>query len=208
MVLTGAMRPATSREADGPAQPPMRSPSLPGRREPAWSWPSPASLHRPDVRKVHSSRLDAFSSAGAGPLGRIEAGRLEAMRPWPAESALGLELLPPAGAPWPWVEIVASAAGVDGRAVRALADAGVDGLVVAATGNGSVHRELAAALEQAASPAGIPVLRATRCLDGGVARREEPSAFASAGDLTPVKARVELVLQLLRARRPGGAAPG
>jgi len=57
-------------------------------------------------------------------------------------------------------------------------------------------------------PAGIPVWRATRCLDGGVAAKDEPSAFASAGDLTPVKARVELVLQLLRARRPGGAAPG
>ncbi len=52
---------------------------------------------------------------------------------------------------------------------------------------------------------GIPVLRATRCLDGGVAAKDEPSAFASAGDLTPVKARVELVLQLLRARRPGGS---
>src|SRR3712207_8099178 len=52
---------------------------------------------------------------------------------------------------WPWVEIVHSNAGADGRAVDLLAAAGVRGLVVAGTGNGSVH----VALEQA-------LLRATR----------------------------------------------
>jgi L-asparaginase len=203
------MRPATSREADGPRNlaDAIAVAAQAGRAGVVVAFAGTLHSAR-DVRKVHSSRLDAFASGDAGPLGRIEAGRLDVMRPWPAEDALGLECLPPAGAPWPWVEIVASAAGVDGRAVRALVGAGVDGLVVAATGNGSVHRELAAVLEQAALPAGIPVLRATRCLDGGVAAKEEPSAFASAGDLTPVKARVELVLQLLRARRPGDAAPG
>ena len=87
------------------------------------------------------------------------------------------------------------------RVVRALVAAGVDGLVVAATGNGSIHRELATALEEAA--ARIPVLRATRCLAGGVAEKAG-ARFASAGELTPVKARVELLLQVLAARRPGG----
>ena len=209
VVLTGAMRPATSREADGPRNlaDAIAVAAAAGRAGVVVAFAGTLHSAR-DVRKVHSSRLDAFASGDAGPLGRIEAGRLDVMRPWPAEDALGLECLPPAGAPWPWVEIVASAAGVDGRAVRALVGAGVDGLVVAATGNGSVHRELAAVLEQAALPAGIPMLRATRCLDGGVAAKAEPFALASADDLTPVKARVELVLQLLRARRPGGAAPG
>ena len=209
VVLTGAMRPATSREADGPRN---LADAIALAAQGAGAGVVVAfagALHSArDVRKVHSSRLDAFSSGDAGLLGRLEAGRLEALRPWPAESALGLELLPAEGMPWPWVEIVASAAGVDGRAARMLVDAGVDGVVVAATGNGSVHRELATALEQAARPARIPVLRATRCLDGGVAAKAEPSAFASAGDLTSVKARVELVLQVLLARRQGGSAPG
>ena len=209
VVLTGAMRPATSREADGPRNLADSIAVAAGSGRAGVVVVFAGALHSArDVRKVHSSRLDAFSSGGARPLGRVEDGKLEAMRPWAAEASLGLDLLPPAGAPWPWVEIVASAAGVDGRAVRALVDAGVDGLVVAATGNGSVHRELAAALERAALPAPIPVLRATRCLDGGVAAKAGTSAFASAGDLTPVKARVELLLQLLLARRQGGSAPG
>jgi len=97
---------------------------------------------------------------------------------------------------------VSSAAGVDGRAVDALVDAGVDGLVIAATGNGSVHRELAAAIAQAMRRRPVAVLRATRCLDGAVAEKHDPKAFASAGDLTPAKARVELVLRLLQARAP------
>ena len=203
VVLTGAMRPATSRDADGPRNlaDAIAVAASAGRAGVVVAFAGVLHSAR-DVRKVHSSRLDAFASGDAGPLGRIEAGRLAAARPWPAERALGLEVLPPPGTPWPWVEIVASAAGVDGRAVRALLDAGVDGLVIAATGNGSLHRELAAALERAA----VPVLRATRCLDGGVAAKDEPSALPSAGELTPVKARVELVLRLLEARAPAANA--
>ena len=60
------------------------------------------------------------------------------------------------------------------------------------------------ALEAAA--ARIPVLRATRCLAGGVAEKAG-TPFASAGELTPVKARVEFLLQVLAARR-GGGSPG
>ena len=204
VVLTGAMRPATSREADGPGNLADAIAVASGERQAGVVVAFAGALHSArDVRKVHSSRLDAFASGDAGPLGSIEAGRLAARRAWPIETATGLELLPPPGAAWPWVEIVTSDAGADGRAVRALVAAGVEGIVVAATGNGSVHRELAAALEVAAA-GGVRVLRATRCLDGGAAAKAE-ARFASAGTLTPVKARVELVLQLLAARRAGGA---
>ncbi|MEO5883063.1 MAG: asparaginase [Caldimonas sp.] len=205
VVLTGAMRPATSRQADGPRNlaDAIAVAGLAGHAGVVVVFAGRLHSAR-DVRKVHSSRLDAFASGDAGPLGRIDAGRLEEIRSWPAERAMGLDLLPPWGSPWPWVEIVSSAAGVEGRAVRALVDAGVDGLVVATTGNGSIHRELATVLERAALAAGIPVLRATRCLDGGVAVKAKTSNFGSAGELTPVKARVELLLQLLLARRQRG----
>ena len=74
--------------------------------------------------------------------------------------------------------------------------------------SGSLHRELAVALALTIRRRPVAILRATRCLDGAVAEKDEPGAFASAGDLTPVKARVELVLQLLLARRRAASPPG
>ena len=203
VVLTGAMRPASAREADGPRNLADAIAVAADAGHAGVVVVLAGALHSArEVCKVHSSRLEAFASGDAGPLATIQAGRLAERRPWPAEDTTGLEVLPPAGTSWPWVEIVTSNAGADGRVVRALVAAGVDGIVVAATGNGSIHRDLAAALEQAATH--IPVLRATRCLAGGVTEKAG-ARFASAGELTPVQARVELLLQLLAARRPSGA---
>lgn len=207
VVLTGAMRPASSRLADGPRNLAdaiaVASAAGPGRAGVVVAFAGLLHSAR-DVRKVHSMRPEAFGSGDAGPLASIEDGRVVEHASWPVPDVAGLDLLPAAGVPWPWVEIVTSDAGADGRAVRALMASGVHGIVVAATGNGSVHRELAAALEEAAA-ANIPVLRASRCLAGGVAEKSA-ARFASAGELTPVKARIELLLQLLAARRAGADA--
>jgi L-asparaginase len=94
------------------------------------------------------------------------------------------------------VEIITSAANADARSVHALRNAGVAGLVVAATGNGTVHHVLEAAL-LAAHAAGLPVVRATRCAVGGV--RPKRDDVLRATDLPPAKARVALALELLSA---------
>ena len=73
----------------------------------------------------------------------------------------------PAAVRWPRVEIVMSHAGAGGAVVDALVAQGVDGLVVAATGNGTVHHELEAALREAQAR-GVKVVRATRCAQGRV----------------------------------------
>ncbi|MDP3828256.1 MAG: asparaginase, partial [Polaromonas sp.] len=72
---------------------------------------------------------------------------------------------------------------------------GVQGLVVAATGNGTLHHELEAALLEAQA-AGVRVVRATRCLEGRVLQRAG-DAIADSQGLSPVKARVDLMLQLM-----------
>jgi L-asparaginase len=153
-----------------------------------------------DVRKVHPYRLDAFGSGDAGPIARVEEGRLRRFRPWPDADAarLALERLPTDGTAWPWVAIVTSGAGSDPRSVRALVDAGCAGIVVAATGNGRVHATLDAPLREAMTR-GCAVLRSTRCLDGTVIDAPAPKAddIPSAGALTPQQARVELILRLL-----------
>jgi L-asparaginase len=120
------------------------------------------------------------------------------LRAWPAEAlSIGLAALPEDPAAWPWVEIVTAVAGADGRAVDLLVQGGVAGIVVAATGNGTLHQRLEQALLGARSR-GVAVLRSTRCLDGLIVAGER-DVLAAAGDLTPVKARVELILTLLRA---------
>jgi L-asparaginase len=203
VVLTAAMRPATALHSDGPQNlvDAIGVARAAGARGVLTAFAGTLHAAR-DVRKVHPYRIDAFSSGDAGPLARIEEGRLRRLRDWPeTEEALGVDLLPEDAKDWPWVEIVASGVQADGAAVRALLVAGVRGLVVAATGNGSVHADLEAALH-AAQQQGVAVLRATRCLDGTIieAASAQPDPLPSAGDLTPVKARVELMLRLLRPR--------
>ena len=200
VVLTAAMRPATALHSDGPQN--LVDAIVIAREAGARGVVAAlaGTLHAArDVRKVHPYRIDAFSSGDAGPLGRIEEGRLRRLRDWPdAGDGLGVESLPQESGEWPWVEIVTSGVQADGAAVRALLAAGVRGLVVATTRNGSVHANLEAALH-AAQQQGVCVLRATRCLDGTIieAAQGQPDALPSAGDLTPVKARVELMLRLL-----------
>ncbi len=203
VVLVAAMRPATSLQADGPqnlldAVAVARTPGAHGV-----VGVLAGQLHGArELRKLHTYRTDAFGSGDAGALGVVEEGELRRWRDWPEGTPIGLAALPAAAADWPWVEIVTSHAGSDGRAVRALLRAGVQGLVIACTGNGTLHQALEAALAEAAQQ-GVAVLRATRCADGRIVPGGE-SAWPSAGDLTPVKARIELLLALL-GRAPGSA---
>jgi L-asparaginase len=196
VVLVAAMRPSTALAPDGPqnlldAVAVARTPDargvlavLAGRVHAAG-----------DVRKAHPYRLDAFDSGDAGALGVVEEGRLRRFRDWPAGTPLGLALVDGDPACWPWVEIVTSHAGARGDAVRALCAAGVQGLVVAATGNGTVHRSLQLALDEAVAAA-IPVWRCTRCATGALVGTDVGPAAA----LSPWQARVELLLMLLSAR--------
>lgn len=96
---------------------------------------------------------------------------------------------------WPRVEIVMNYAGASGAVVEALLAQGVQGLVVAATGNGTLHHALEAALLKAQA-AGVKVVRATRCLNGRVLSKPGDAIPDSQG-LSPVKARVDLMLRLL-----------
>jgi L-asparaginase len=150
-----------------------------------------------DVRKVHPYRIDAFDAGDAGVVAVVEEGRLRRFRDWPRGAAFGTDRLPEDEAQWPTVEIVTSHAGATGAMVRALCAAAARGLVVAATGNGTVHRDLEAALLEA-QRSGVRVLRSTRCADGALVG---DAALPSADDLTPAKARVELLLELLAAGR-------
>lgn len=203
VVLVAAMRPATALAADGPQNllDAVAVARTPGARGVVAVLAG--QVHAADrVRKVHTYRTDAFSSGDAGPLGVVEEGVLRRFADWPAGVALGLDVLDTDPTQWPWVEIVTSHAGARGDAVRALVAAGVQGLVVAGTGNGSVHRALQQALDEACA-AGLPVWLCSRCA-GGVLVPAPGAAPSPAAALSPWQARLALQLQLLSARRGGG----
>ena len=194
LVMTAAMRPATSIAADGPqnlfdavstvrdAQARGVLVAIAGR---VWAGA--------EVRKVHSYRVDAFAAGDAGPLAVVEEGRLRWWREVPRSAALGLAHIARDAVQWPRVEIVMNHAGAGGMLVDALVAQGVHGIVAAGTGNGTLHRYLEAALMRAQG-AGVKVLRSTRCAEGPVIGS---ALLRSADTLSPPQARVELLLELL-----------
>jgi L-asparaginase len=213
VVLTCAMRPATALSPDGPqnVRDAIAVASSSGARGVVAV--CAGTVHSAfDVQKVHTYRLDAFDSGDAGPVAYVEEGALRSLRSWPVspqQHARDLFERMTQGARWPRVEIVVSHAEARGSLIDALvrerqsgASEPVEGLVLAATGNGTLHL----ALEEAAlraQAAGMAVVRATRCAQGCIL--PAPNALLrAAGALTPVKARVALVLELM-ADQPAAA---
>lgn len=198
VLLTCAMRPTTALSPDGPqnladALTVAAAPGASGVVAVCAGVVHPAT----DVAKT-PQRLDAFSPGDAGPVGHVEDGRLRLHRPWPRGSAewgrhaARIERPP---AEWPRVQIVMNHAGADGSIVEALVAHGVDGIVVAGTGNGTVSEPLAAALRQAQAR-GVAVARSTRC-PAGVVQPHAKQPFPDKGGLSPVKARIAMLLELL-----------
>ncbi len=209
VVLTCAMRPATSISSDGPQNllDAVAVAAHPGAQGVVAV--CAGTIHGAvDVQKVHTYRLDAFSSGDAGALGYVEDGVLRLLRNWPPALAMSsqdvIEKVANV-ARWPRVEIVMNHAGASGALVEALLAPGqaggaagtapLRGLVVAATGNGTLHHELEAALLRAQA-AGVRVVRATRCAHGRVLPGPGDTIPDSRG-LSAVKARVALLLDLV-----------
>ena len=211
VVLTAAMYPATSPDADGPGnlRDAVRVVQESARRclggvvavmhGRVWS--------AIDVRKAHSHALDAFDGGGASPLVALaQDDRSEAVWPsaWPACGRFGwgyLEVNPPR------VEIVCSHADADGWLVRAMlahaqtSERPLRGIVVAGTGHGTLHEGLTQALREATQQ-GITVWRSSRVARGGVLAREGDE-WPAVPHLTAAQARVALTLSLLGADHAG-----
>ena len=202
VVLTCAMRPATAAEPDGPqnifdAVTVARYPGAQGVVVVCAGVVHSAV----DVQKIHTLQLNAFASGDVGPTALIGENSLKLVRNWPetqkkhALAAIeNVAILERTGF-WPKVDIIMNYAGVGGNLVDALVTQGVQGLVVAGMGNGTVHQVLESALLKAKAQ-GVQVVRATRCVNGPVLARAD-DRFPASNGLSPVKARVAMMLQLM-----------
>jgi L-asparaginase len=208
VVLTCAMRPATALTPDGPQNVlDAFAVALHPGAQGVLAVCAGAIHSAAKVQKTHPYRRDAFDSGEAGPLGYVEEGVVRLVQSWPKdargsfdEKALTALTLP--NVPWPRVEIVISHAGAGGAMVDAICQAQIAaaplrGIVVAGTGNGTIHKDLEAALQRARAQ-GVSVVRSTRCAYGAVVQSHSPRAGdIAATQLSPVKARVQLALDLM-----------
>ena len=218
VVLTCAMRPASSAAPDGPQN--IRDAVVVATTTGACGVLAvcAGTVHAAvDVQKVHTYRLDAFSSGDAGAVAYVEEGAVRSVKNWPLAPVdrehIAIENIALVNH-WPRVEIVmnyagasgalvdallapVSAAGAQGQTDAQLAQVPVRGLVVAGTGNGTIHQDLEAALRRAQA-LGVRVVRSTRCATGRVLATES-SEFEHSKGLSPVKARIALMLELMQA---------
>ncbi len=161
------------------------------------------------VRKMHSSRRDAFRAMNASPLGKVHAdGRVE-LSPEARRRAKGPAVADPRLDPE--VELVWFHPGMTPEAVAGLLGP-AHGAVVAGTGLGHVAHDLIPELAKA-TRAGKPVVMTTQALQGRVGMRVYDTGrdLLKAGvidgqDMLPEVAFVKLMVALGRTRDPAEVA--
>jgi L-asparaginase len=202
VVVTGAMRAATSAGADGPANllAALRVAAAPPARDLGCLVVFADEIHAANaVRKAHSTSITAFASR-PGPLGYLVEDRVHiALHP-----TRGPRIPPPNPDRHPHTAVVPAVLGDDGTLLRLVAEQ-ADGLVVAGFGAGHVPATWVPILDQAAQR--IPVILASRTGSGPVLARTYGFAgseldllargLISAGSLDPYKARILLHLLLM-----------
>ena len=213
VVLTGSMRPSHEAGADGPANlvRALRVATTPaaGRLGPVIVMQDEIHLAR-WVTKVHTSRVAAFSSPGLGSVGHVVEGRVRLHACYAPGDFLGMP-----GSLDKRVEIIWVAAGADGLLVDAAATA-AQGLIVAGTGGGHVPPPMTRSL-QSAVERGLPVVLASRCIDGHVLEGTYGGVGSEthllsiglhpAGALAPIKARLRLLTALALGKGAAEAFP-
>jgi L-asparaginase len=153
-----------------------------------------------DVVKTSTYRVQTFRSLDFGALGHCDGDGVHFYRAplgahMPNGPFAGLDL----PAPLPRVEIVYSYAGADCALVDAAVAAGARGIVSAGFAPGSPTPEQRRAFERAAQ-SGIVVVQCSRAFSGRVAPRRKlrESGIVAGEDLSPQKARILLMLALMK----------
>ncbi len=162
-----------------------------------------------EAAKMHARRLDAFGSREYGLLGAVDADRVVYHRRVERRHTSRSEFDVSTVTALPRVDVLLAYQDAPGDLVLASAARGAAGLVVAGTGAGSMSRPQRDAVGSVLDR-GVAVVVTSRTGGGRVARQDQadgaaadppPAARPVMGeDLSPVKARILLMLALTRTR--------
>ncbi len=204
VVMVGSMRNASAVSADGPANllSAVRVATYPASKGAGVVVVLNDEIHSVrNVRKRDSNRVHTFGSEW-GPLGIVDSDEIVFRHEVTTRHTTSSETRLTTGVTeLPQVPIVVDFTGNDGSALDARVEAGVPGVVVQAFGGGRASPGMRRAVADAAE-SGVRVVLASRVPEGRVlAGGGSPSGgVVTAGDLSPHKARVLLMLALLEER--------
>ncbi len=207
VVLTGSMRPSTALSADGPlnmynAVAIAASPKAKGYGVMVLMNDDIHSAH--DVKKMITTPVHTFESPLEGLLGTCIFGEVEFFHKPFGRHTVDSEFSIDGVTALPRVDIVYTCADVSADLIDIMVKAGAKGIIVAGVGDGNMN---AGTLEAAkrATQMGIPVVRASRVPVGAVLIKgeinDEEYGTVSSADLNPQKARILLMLALLKKDR-------
>lgn len=202
VVLTGAMRPATSLSADGPLN--LYNSVAVAASEKARGHGvlvvANDSIHGArEVAKTNTLTVQAFESPNMGLLGALHYGSFRMFRKPQRKhttnsifSIRSIEQLPQ-------VVVIFAHSNMNGDLIRAAAKMGAKGIVLAGVGNGNTSKLAIEAMVEATEQ-GIVIVRSTRSSSGAVLRNleinDDELGFVVSDQLNPAKARVLLQLGL------------
>ena len=209
VILTCAMRPANASDSDGPQNLRDALTLASSSQVKGVLVVCAGEVHgAQNIQKLHTTRLNAFSSGEAELIGHFVDGNLNLSKNALGTQAQDSRTLPllsikdfESAAQLPRVEIIMNHADANGQIVNALLEQKVilqhklRGIVVAGTGNGTISASLESALLRA-QESGVVVWRSSRCAFGQLEGRTN-AVFGDSHGLPSVKARIALMLNLM-----------
>ena len=200
VVITGAMRPATAIGSDGPSNL-LDAIQVASCRRAYNSGVlvvfSGQIFSARGVRKVSTTRLDAFADPDAGSLGQVHGNEVRFHRELIQRHTSSSEFAGYTLRNLARVAILYGYTADTSYQVHAVQQQGEQGLIMAGVGNGNLNPALQTTLSQAVAH-GLVVVRASRTHQGAVTAGEiddEQSGFVRS-PLSPVKSRILLMLAL------------
>jgi len=210
VVLVGSMRPATAISADGPANL-YNAVALAANPDARGRGPlvvlNDEIHYAHEAQKTNSTQLDTFKSPNRGRAGVMNTGKAYFFSQNTTRHTTKSELSVDGKGvgDLPRVEIVYSYANYGRETIDFLVAQSVKGIVLAGVGDGNSTDAAIAALADAAKK-GVAVVRATRTGSGLVVRNVEVDddklGFIASMELSPQKARILLMLGLMKTKDP------